>query len=200
MENTVLFRDFEERDIDFVYSCKNDQKLNSMIVGQFKPYSREDAERWVHGCMGEHDNFKFWALCTNDEEKRIVGWVGISDIDEIKKSAFFYSQVIGDSKYRNGLPWIEIQQFVLNYVFENLCFDTFIYSCLTTHTTSMSMGPVLFFDDPIVQKSAICKDGTFYDLALFTLKREIYEKHRDLGDYELSSLIERYATYRRKKK
>ena len=200
MESTILFRDFEERDIDFVYNCKNDEKLNSMIVGQFKPFSHEDAKKWVYGCMGEHDNFKFWALCTNDEEKRIVGWVAISDIDKINKSAFFYSQVIGDSKYRNGLPWIEIQQYVLDFVFEKLCFDSFSYSCLTIHPTSMSMGPVLFFENPIVQKDAICKDGILYDLATFTLKRKTYVNHRNLGDYELTSLIERYATYRRKKK
>ena len=121
MEPTVLFRDFEERDIDFVCQCKNDEKLNSMIVGKWHPYTRDEAKKWVYGCMGEHDAYKFWAICTNDEEKRIVGWVGISEIDKFKKSAHFYSQVIGDPKYRSGLPWIEIQQFILNFVFEKLC-------------------------------------------------------------------------------
>ena len=43
MEKTVCFRDFEVRDIDFIYKCKNDEKLNSMIVGQWHPFTYEEA-------------------------------------------------------------------------------------------------------------------------------------------------------------
>lgn len=73
MPPTVIFRDFEERDIDFIYRCKNDEKLNSMIVGQWHPFTYEEACDWVHGCMGEHETYKFWAIATNDEEKRLTG-------------------------------------------------------------------------------------------------------------------------------
>ena len=59
MEKTVLFRDFEERDIDFVYRCKNDEKLNSMIVGEWHPFTYEEAVKRVHGCMGEHETYKY---------------------------------------------------------------------------------------------------------------------------------------------
>ena len=113
----MLFRDFEERDIDFIYECKNNEKLNSMIVGQSKPFSHSEAEKWVHGCMGEHDAFKFWAMCTNDEEKRIVGWVSLSQIDKINSSACFHGIVIGDDDYRDGIAWIESYLFILEQVF-----------------------------------------------------------------------------------
>ena len=43
MDSTVLFRDFEDRDIDFIYHCKNDEKLNEMIVGQYHPFTYEEA-------------------------------------------------------------------------------------------------------------------------------------------------------------
>ena len=87
MERSVLFRDFEERDIDFIYKWKNDEKLNSLIVGEFKKMSYEEAVNWVHGCMGEHETYKYWAICTNDDEKRIVGWVSLSSIDKVNQSA-----------------------------------------------------------------------------------------------------------------
>ena len=51
MERTVCFRDFEERDIDFIYKCKNDEKLNSMIVGPWHPFTYEEAAKWVHGLL-----------------------------------------------------------------------------------------------------------------------------------------------------
>ena len=112
MVNTITFRDFEEHDIDFVYKCKNDAKLNSMIVGDFHPFTYEEAEKWVHGCMGEHETFKFWAVCTKDKEQRIIGWVSLSNINKNESSAFFHGIVIADPDYRDGLAWIESYLFV----------------------------------------------------------------------------------------
>ena len=106
MERTVCFRDLEERDIDFIYKCKNDEKLNSMIVGQWHPFTYEEAAKWVHGCMGEHETYKFWAIATNDEEKRIVGWISLSNIYKVNRSACSHGIVIADPAYRNGLSWI----------------------------------------------------------------------------------------------
>ena len=195
MESTVLFRDFEERDIDFIYRCKNDDKLNEMIVGQYHPFTYEEAEKWVHGCMGEHETFKFWAVCTNDEDKRIVGWTSLSKIDKDNKSAFFYSIVIGDPKYRKGFAWIEIQQFVINYAFQTLELNRLEYSCLSEHHSSMSIGPVMFFKQEGLFRQAVYKNDRYYDVAYFGLLRDEYLEHYNNGDYDFMSVLERYAGY-----
>lgn len=202
MEATVLFRDFEERDIDFVYKCKNDEKLNSLTVtvGQWHPFTYEEAEKWVQGCMGEHDTYKFWAICTNDKEKRIVGWIGISNIDRINKSAFWRSIVIGDPKYRIGLPWIETQIFCITYAFDVLGVDTFSEYHFEDHPTSTAIGPVLFFDLDKVEENAVEKNGVVHNLEYYTLRRKVYEEHKAKGDYEFMSVLNRYAQLKRKKK
>ena len=51
-DENPLFRDFEERDIDFIYHCKNDEKLNSMIVGQWYPFTYEEAVKWYKKAVG----------------------------------------------------------------------------------------------------------------------------------------------------
>ena len=102
MEHTVIFRDFEERDVDFIYRCKNDEELNSMIVGPFHPFTYQEAVDWVRGCMGEHETYKFWAICTNDETKKIIGWTALSKIDRINQSVFTHSIVIGDRNYQDS--------------------------------------------------------------------------------------------------
>ena len=198
MANTVTFRDFEERDIDFIYKCKNDEKLNSMIVGQFKPFSYDDAVKWVHGCMGEHEAFKFWAIATNDEEQRIVGWTALSQIDNVNKSAFFYSIVIGDSNYRNGIPWIEVQQFIIGYAFEILNINRLEFSCLCEHPSSMSIGPVMFFKQEGIKRQAIFKNGIYYDEAYFSLLHDEYYEHKEKGEYDFMSIVERYSSFSRK--
>ena len=56
--NTVAFRDFEERDIDFIYRCKNDENLNSMIVGEFKPKETTPEELGLYMSGAKRDNGK----------------------------------------------------------------------------------------------------------------------------------------------
>lgn len=198
MEGTVLFREFEERDIDFIYRCKNDDKLNEMIVGQYHPFTYEEAEKWVRGCMGEHETYKFWAVCTNNDEKRIVGWTGLSKIDKDNKSAFFYSIVIGDPKYRKGFAWIEIQQFVIDYAFRQLDLNRLEYSCLSEHHSSMSIGPVMFFQQEGLFRQAVYKNNRYYDVAYFGLLKDEYQQHYENGDYEFMSILERYANYNKR--
>lgn len=200
MEATVLFRDFEERDIDFVYQCKNDEKLNSFTVGQWHPFTYEEAEKWVQGCMGKHDTYKFWAICTNDEEKRIVGWTSISNIDRINKSALWHSIVIADPKYRIGLSWIETQIFCVTYAFDVLGVNTLSEFHFEDHPTSAAIGPVLFFDFDRVEENAVEKNGVIHNLEYYTLKRKVYEEHKEKGDYEFMSILNRYAQLKRKKK
>lgn len=200
MEKTVCFRDFEERDIDFIYKCKNDEKLNSMIVGQWHPFTYEEAAKWVHGCMGEHETYKFWAIATNDDEKRIVGWTALSQIDKANKSAFFHSIVIGDEKFRNGFPWVETQLFAITYAFEELQVNRLGYSCLSEHPSSMTIAPVMFFSQEGLLRDAVYKHERFYDEALFSLLKDEYYQHKEAGEYELNSVILRYASIVRKNK
>ena len=198
--NTVTFRDFEERDIDFIHRCKNDEELNSMIIGEFKPFSYEESVKWVHGCMGEHETYKFWAVCTNDEEKDIVGWASLAKIDKENRSAFFHGIVIGNPKYRKGFPWIEIQQFVIDYAFKTLNVNRLEFSCLADHPTSMYIGPAMFFKQEGLFRQAVCKNGQFHDVAYFGLLKEEYDEHYQKGEYDLISIVNRYAEIRKGKK
>lgn len=200
MEKTVSFREFEERDIAFIYKWKNDDELNSMIVGPYHPFTYKEAEEWVHGCMGVHDAYKFWAVCSNDQKREIVGWTSLSKIDKNNKSAFFHGIVIGNPEYRRGLPWIEIQLFVLEYSFMVLDLHRLGFSCLTEHPTSMAIAPVMYFQADGVFRQAAYKHNRYYDIAYFSILSEEYFKHRENGEYEYEAVIARYANLRRKKK
>lgn len=199
MESTVAFRDFEERDIDFIYKCKNDEKLNSMIVGNWHPFTREEAEKWVHGCMGEHETFKFWAVCTNDDEKRIVGWVSLSNIDKKNRSACFHGIVIADQNYRNGLAWMESCKFIYKEAFEVMGLNRVFGSCRVDHKLSMSTGPAFFSQIEGYAREAVFVDGKFIDICYRSLLAREYFEHKNAGDYEMSKILRRMAQSRRQK-
>lgn len=99
MENSILFRDFEETDVDFIFKCKNDEALIKHIVGNFRRFTYEEAAKWVRRCMDEHETYKFWAIKTNDDDKRIIGWMSLSEIDRVNRSVCHHGLVLADNEY-----------------------------------------------------------------------------------------------------
>ena len=197
MEATVTFRNFEERDIDFIYKCKNDEKLNSMIVGEWRPFTYEEAVKWVHGCMGEHDTYKYWAVCTNDEEKRIIGWISLSNIDKLNKSVCFHGIVIGDNDYRDGIAWIESYLFIYNYVFEVLNFNRLYGSNIENQIASYSMGYAMFEQLEGKARQAVVKNGQYVDVIYMSILRDEYITHKNHNDFECKKIILRLAQARK---
>lgn len=199
MRNTILLRDFEERDIDSIYKWKNDEKLMSMIVGGFHKFSYEDAEKWVHGCMGYHDDFKFWAVCTNNEEKRIIGYVSLVKMHNNNHSAQFGGIVIGDSVYQGGVAWIQIYQMVLEYVFEELGLNRLGGRAITEHPQTITMMAALLFEKEGVERQSVYMNGRYYDIQTHSLLKKDYFEHKAKGDYEFSSILKRIASLSRNK-
>lgn len=191
MTHTVSFREFQERDIDFIYQCKNDEKLNRMVVGQSHPFSHEDAVRWVHGCMGEHKEFKFWAVCTNDEEQRIIGWISISNIDSSNSSACFHGIVIGDKNYNDGFAWIESYLFIMDYVFSVLKLNRLYGSSILGNIDSNNAANVFLWTKEGIMRQAIFRDGRFYDVKMSSILREEYLSHLTNGEYEMRPILRR---------
>lgn len=196
MQPTVIFRDFEERDIDFIYKCKNDEELNSLIVGHYHPFTYEEAVNWVHGCMGEHETFKFWAIATNDEEQRIVGWVALSHIDKISRSVETHSLVINDPDYSDGIVWLETALHMYRYSFEVLKMHKVYGRSLVGHSQSNLLEKLLYLHQDGVLRDEIFKNGRYYDVSYTSILEDEYYAHKEAGDYEIRSLIKRIRPLR----
>ena len=195
MNSTIILRDFEERDIDFIYRCKNDAKLNEMIVGQFRSFSYEEAVKWVHGCMGEHETFKFWAVATNDDEKRIVGWVSLSEIDKQNNSACHHGIVIGEKEFQDGVAMFEAMLLSMQYAFESIKIHRLYGTCLSEHKISPFMLKSLGFSLEGRRKDACYKNNRYYDLLDFALIDIDYLKNKNEGHFKLSKLIKSFIKY-----
>ena len=200
MVNTVCFREFEERDIDFIYKCKNDEELNKMIVGQFKPFTYEDAQKWVHGCIGHHDEYIFWAIAINDDQRRIVGWAALSKIDKVNMSANTHSIVIADPDYNDGIAWLETEFHLLKYAFEDLKLNRLYGISLMGHKMSNQIGELLFFQTEGILRQACYKNGRFYDLQYIGILKDEYFAHKEAGDYDMMKIIRRLRKIRKESK
>lgn len=187
----ISFRDFEERDVDFIYQLKNNKELNKRIVAQWKPYTYEEARKWVNGCIGNHDTYKFWVICTNDSEKKAIGYASISEIDHKNKSVCFHGIVISDPDYNDGFAWIETYLFIYNYIFEVLKFNRVYAKCRVDHKMTMMMRKLMFAQQEGIYRQALYADGEYHDLSFGALLSHEYFTHKENGDYELKAIIKR---------
>lgn len=191
MEKTICFRKFEERDIDFIYKCKNNEKLNKFIVGDWHPFSYDEAEKWVHGCMKDDSSYKFWAVCTNDEEKNIIGWVSLSDIDITLQTANFHGIVIGNPDFQDGTAWVECYQLIFEVVFSKMKFRRLTGSHLSIHPSSGIIAACMFMQGDYIEKNYTVKDGINTDLIHVSIDSDTYFKHLNNGDYEYNKILNR---------
>lgn len=198
--NTVIFREFEERDVDFIYRCKNDEELNKLIVGQFHPFTYQDAVDWVQGCMGEHESYKFWAICPNNEEKSIIGWTALSKIDRVNRSVYTHSLVIGDKNYQDGFAWIETVLFLFSYSFEILGMNRVYGESIIGNKASNLVEDLMFMTREGVFRQAAFKNGRFYDISYAAILKDEYFAHKEAGDYEIPAVIRRLKKLRKESK
>lgn len=180
MKKDVVFRKFELRDIDFIYRAKNDKRINDTIVGDFAQFSFDDAIQWVKGCMTEDSSYRYWAVCTNDDIRNIVGWCGISNIDEVNKMAYFKTITIYHPDYRDTITWYKTWNFIFEYVFFELCFNR-LYACIsnnTFHKQFLSSFPNAYEG---TMKQALYKNGKFIDVDIYGILRDDYISSKKQG-------------------
>ena len=141
--------------------------------------------------MGEHDTYKFWAVCTNDEERRIVGWVSMSNIDKKEKTARFHGIVIADPLYRDGLAEIECYLFIYKKAFLEFGLEKVIGSSITKNGDSQIMKKAFYCTTDNISENSINRDGVWYNVSTGHLSKEAFISHYKNGDYEIMPLIKR---------
>lgn len=187
MEGTVCFRDFEERDIDFVYKCKNTETLWEFTIGSYRKFSYEDVSKWVQGCMRCDPKYKFWAICKNDENRDIVGWCSVTNIDYSTKTALGLGVVIANPEYNDGFTLVESVLYVFHYVFETLGLNKLTVRFLPEHPVSRYCKCFMNYEKTMV--NAVVKNGISHDVECYSISREVYFSIVAAGNSKIREII-----------
>lgn len=190
MEKSVYFRAFEEEDAECIYKWMNDDDLKKLSVGLNKRICKNEALEWVRSRMIHNPYQAWWAICAKDTNK-MIGYMSLTDIHYINRSANFSGIVIGDRNYQDGLAWIESYLFVYEYAFERLGLNRVYGTYMIGHKTTSFIGPVMFSQREGVLRQAYFKNGKFYDASIGGILSEDYFAHKENGDYELDAVLKR---------
>ena len=198
MEKTVYFRTFEEEDAELIYKWMNDDELKQLSIGLNRRMCKEEALDWVKARMKHNPYQVWWAICAKDTNK-MIGYVSLSDIHYINRSADFSGIVIGDKDYQDGFAWIETYLFVYEYAFERLGLNRVYGDAIIEHNTSQTMRQLMYTTTEGVRRQAVYKNGKFYDVTVSSLLKNEYFEHKAKGDYEISAILKHLRQIKRSK-
>lgn len=197
MDRTVIFRTFEEEDIEAIYEWKNSDELNHLTVGLNRKVCRDDVAKWVRSKMPHNPYEVFWAICPKDDPNKIIGYAQLTEIHFINSSANFSGIMIGDKNYQDGLAWLETYLFIMEYAFERLGLNRLYGSSIIGHKDSNNIGKLLLWNREGVMRQAVFKNGQFYDVALGSILKQEYFNNKSNGLYELKQILKRLRDLRK---
>lgn len=199
MEKTVIFRTFEEEDIDAIYRWKNDDALNKMTVGLNRKICRDDVAKWVRSKMPHNPYEVFWAICPKDEPHKIIGYAQLTEIHYINSSANLSGIMIGEKDYQDGFAWLETHLFIMEYAFERLGLNRLYGSSIIGHKGSNRIGGLLFWAEEGRLRQAVFKNGQYYDVMIGSILKNEYFNAKTNGLYETKAILKRIRDFKRNK-
>ena len=190
MERTVYFRAFEPEDAAIVHKWKNSDDLNELTVGLNKKTTMEDDLRWVNSIKDHHPYYAYWAICSVKDDK-LIGYASLINIHYINSSAETGAIMIADPDYNDGTAWIESVLFMFEYAFERLNLHRVYGHSLVGHKISNMVEPLMFMQNEGILRDATYKNGRYYDISCAAILRNEYFAHKEMGDFEMMSVIRR---------
>lgn len=201
MENySVFLRAFEPDDYLLTHKWRHDPNIQRLIAGHRRYVSTEMEKEWVRSKMMNNTTDIYWAICTNDERKKMIGYISVNNIDHWTRIANAGGIVIGDREEQNAFAAIEAGLLQLEYVFEELNMHKIYGSCLVEHKTSLIMAMAVGYQLEGTLRDNKFKAGKYHDEYIYSLLEDEYYAAKAAGKLELKYIMKKIVELRREMK
>lgn len=196
---SVFFRAFEPEDAVLIHKWRNDFELMKRSIGMNRCTSYQENLKWVTDRM-VHDPYNiYWAICLNDESKKMIGYISLNDIHYVNSSAMCGGIVLGDEDCRDGVGWIECHLILFEYVFETLHLNRYYGSALDSQDVTDAAVDLFFLQREGIARQAAFKEGRYHDVIYHSILKDEYFRHKQSGDYQFRSILKRLRELRKRK-
>ncbi|MDD2476896.1 MAG: GNAT family protein [Dysgonamonadaceae bacterium] len=195
----VFFRAFEPNDYVLLNEWHNCPEIQKLTSGTFRYVSSEREKEWVLSKIKNDSENIYWAICMNDESKKMIGYTSINQIDLIHRKAFHGGVVIGDKNYRDGQIMIDTFLDTFSYAFDELNLNRLEAKCLVEHQTSYKMLKIMGYSLEGIKRQAIYKHGKYHDQYLFSILKSEYSSMLTSNEFAIDSILKRLKQENKKK-
>ncbi len=164
----ALLRPLESKDIESLYSFRNDWGVIQHLGGFSAGYSRSDLEDWIKRHSNRTDEI-MWAIA--DRNDRCIGHVGLYKIDNRVRKAEF-AIVIGDREWWGKGLGKKATEAVVNWGFSQLNLHKVSLDVLANNDRAIHLYEGLGFCKEGVLHDDQFRNGKYLDVVLMA----VYEK------------------------
>ncbi|MFB3814147.1 MAG: GNAT family N-acetyltransferase [Terriglobales bacterium] len=165
----VILRPLEPKDVESLYSFRNDWEVIQHLAGFSAGYSRQAMADWVQRHSNRHDEV-LWAIEATDTNT-CIGHVGLYQIDHRVGKAEF-AIVLGDrNRWGKGLGR-KISEAVVDWGFKQLNLHKVTLAVLTNNERAIHIYETLGFRREGVLRDEQFRDGRYLDLMLMSVLRQ----------------------------
>jgi|LSQX01.1.fsa_nt_gb RimJ/RimL family protein N-acetyltransferase len=189
---SIFVRAFEPDDYKLINKWRNDTEIQKFTGGTFRYVSTEMEKQWVQQKIMNNYNEIYWAICLNDETKKMVGYTSFNNIDYIHRTIEGGGIVIGDKEANDGIILFEVMLIKLDYAFNTLNMNRITGKSLNSHPISPKFMEALKYKYEGTLRQSIFKNGKYNDQLLYSLLRDEYYQNLNAGDYEIREIIKRF--------
>ena len=190
---SVFLRAFEPDDYLLTHQWRNDSEIQRLIAGHRRYVSSEMEKEWVRSKMLNNTTDIYWAICTNDEQKKMIGYISVNNIDHWNRIANAGGIVIGDKSEQNAFAAVEAGLLQLEYVFEELNMHKIYGSCLAEHKTSLILALAMGYQLEGTLRDNKFKAGKYHDECVYSMLEDEYYAAKSEGKFELKYIMKRAA-------
>lgn len=175
----VTIRAIEKEDLKFLKEMLDDEKIETMTVGDHLPISLYQQEQWYTNNIGKESFLKYMIETPNDGA---VGLISLEDLDWKNRSVCVGLKLMEKKCSTTGVG-IDAFMAILRYVFDELQMQRAWAVTLEYNQASLNMQKLCGFVVEGKNRKALYKHGQYHDLVLTSLLREEYYKMIEEEEY-----------------
>jgi RimJ/RimL family protein N-acetyltransferase len=166
---SVSLRKLEPRDIEALYTFKNDPEVATLLGGFSTGYAERDLAEWLEYHRKRADEV-LWTIASADTDE-CLGHVGLYRIDHRVRSAEFAIMLGHKPSWGQGLGK-RVSAFVIDYGFDWLNLNRLELEVLASNKRAIALYEALGFRREGVKRQAQFKAGGYVDVILMAVLRE----------------------------
>lgn len=172
----VRIRAITSEDARYTLAWRNDDEVNSSIVGPKRFVAPETEVRWVERAITDHEAgiaYRFMILVDGLEDP--IGMVYLNNISQINRSAVT-GIMIGKSEERGKGYASQATRLVLQYAFHHIGLHSIRASILSFNEASLKLYKSIGFREEGRSREAVFKGGRFYDLLTYSILENEFDE------------------------
>lgn len=169
----IYLRAFEPDDYLLISEWRQDDEVTRSLGGNHYYVSMEREKQWVFDKSVNDNRNIYLAICLC-EDKRMIGYTSLNNIDLRNLKAEWGGTIIGDKQMWGKGIASEAARLMLDYIFNQYPIHKCYAYCLEEHLVTVKMFKSLGFIIDGVSRDDVYKDGAFKSKISVSILRDEY--------------------------